>query len=112
MKKTLFLLIVSFLFLTSCSKSPSKVAINFMENLRHGKIEEAKKYATDASCKQLDLAAQQGGMNIDPDYKCKVKNEEIDGNKAVVKFDNGNSFGLSELRLVKIDGDWKVHLAN
>jgi hypothetical protein len=68
MKKTLFLVIIGLLFLTSCSKSPSKVAINFMENLRHGKIEEAKKYASDATCKQLDLVAQNGKMNIDPDY--------------------------------------------
>jgi hypothetical protein len=51
-------------------------------------------------------------MNIDPDYKCKVENEEIDGNKAVVKFSNKNIFEPSELRLVKIDGDWKVHLSN
>jgi len=111
MKKIVYVFIIGLLFMSACSDSPSKVTKNFMENLMHGKIEKAKEYATDATCKQLDLAAQ-GGMDINPDYKCNIKSEEIDGNKAVVKLDDHYLIGPDEVKLVKIDGKWKVHLTN
>ena len=54
MKKTISIIALSVL-LFSCSSGPENSAKNFTENLAKGKVEEAKKYATESAGTMLDL---------------------------------------------------------
>lgn len=106
--------IVSFLFLavflSACSSGPEKAAKNFTENLAKGKVEEAKKYATEPTGQLLDFALGLGGtLPINPDYKFEFLKDSVENNRAWVYYINekGNE---DQLELVKIDGDWKVHV--
>lgn len=110
MKKTITILALS-AFLISCSSGPEKTAKNFTENLAKGKVDEAKKYATESTGKMLDFASGFGGLPIEPNYKFNFIKDSIDENRAWVTFTNQT--GKEEIiNLVKIDGDWLVHMEN
>lgn len=108
MKKTIsFLAITALLF--SCSSGPENVAKNFTENLAKGKVDEAKKYATESTGKMIDFASGFGGLPVDPNFKFEAIKDSIIENKAWVTFTNQK--GKKEtIELVKIDGDWLVHM--
>jgi len=108
MKKTFLLLSLS-LLLFACSSGPEKTARNFTENMAKGKVKEAKKYATESAGQLLDLAVSFGGMTVHPDFKFKMEKDSIVGDKAWVTY-KGEEGELETLELVKIDGDWLVHL--
>ncbi len=108
MKKIiLFASIAMFLF--SCSSSgPENAVKNFTENVAKGKIEEAKKYATESTGKMLDLASGFGTLDLKPNFKFKMLKDSIVENKAWVTFRDQND-RLKTMEVVKIDGKWLVH---
>ncbi len=108
MKKLLLICLVA-ISLSSCSSGPEDAARNFFENLSKGKVEEAKKYATEPTGKLLDMASSFGSMPIEPNFKFIMVKDSIEGNKAWVTFKDQND-KEDTIELVKIDGDWKVHL--
>ncbi len=107
MKKVLTILALS-AFLFSCSSGPEKAVKHFTENLAKGKVEEAKKYATESTGKMLDFASGFGGLSIDPNFKFELLTDSVVDNKAWITFINQQ--GKEEtVEVVKIDGDWLVH---
>lgn len=109
MKMISIVFVLCFIFLSSCSDSPSEVTEKFFENLAHGNLEKAKEYATDGTCKQLDKYAEEETLEVHPDYECDILSEEIDGNKAVVTLDGDELFAPNEVNLIKTDRKWKVY---
>lgn len=108
MKKVFSTLLV-LVFLYACSSGPEKAAKNFTENLAKGKIEEAKKYATEPTGKLLDLASGFGTLPLNPNFKFIFIKDSVADNKAWVYYQDEK--GDDELvELAKIDGTWKVHL--
>ncbi len=108
MKKLLTLLTAT-LLLVGCSSGPEKVAKKFTESLAKGKIEEAKKYATESTGKLLDLGAGFGANQINPNFEFEMIKDSVVKNKAWVTYldEKGNE---EVIQLVKIDGDWLVHI--
>jgi hypothetical protein len=108
MRRIIFTLAMS-AFLFSCSSGPENTAKNFTENLAKGKIDEAKKYATESTGKMLDFASSFGGVPIDPNFEFEMIKDSIVGNRSWVTFVNQK--GKKEtMEMVKIDGDWLVHM--
>lgn len=108
MKKTIFLLTLATFFL-SCSSGPDIAAKNFTENLAKGKVDEAKKYATESTGKMIDFASGFGSLPVNPNFKFEVIKDSIVKNKAWVTFVDQE--GVEEtIEVVKIDGDWLVHM--
>lgn len=108
MKKIISILAISVL-LFSCSPGPSNAAKNFTENLAKGKVDEAKKYATESTGKMIDFANGFGGLPIDPNFRFDMINDSIVEKKAWVTFTNQEG-NIETLEVVKIDGDWLVHM--
>lgn len=108
MKLRAFLLSLLFIAV-SCSSGPEASAKKFTESLSQGKVDEAKKYATESTGKLLDFASSFGGFPVEPNYKFEMKKDSVVDNKAWVTFINQK--GKEEvLQLVKIDGKWLVHM--
>lgn len=99
---------IAICFLCSCSRSHTDVARDFSENMAKGKIEEAKKYATDATGNMLDFASGTGSLSVDPNYKFTKIRDSVADNRAWVVFMDGNR--EETLELVKVDGKWLVHI--
>lgn len=107
--KKLFIIGAMGLLLTSCSSGPDASAKNFTENLAKGKVDEAKKYATESTGKLIDLASGFGGIPVDPNFKFKADKDSIVDNSAWVTYTNPKG-KKEKIRLVKIDGKWLVHI--
>jgi len=97
--------------LLSCSSGPESAVKNFTENLAKGKIDQAKKYATEPTGKILDLASSFGGLPVNLDFKFEMVKDSIIDNRAWVTFTNQDEEEKT-MELVKIDGVWLVHLEN
>ncbi|MHC5310087.1 nuclear transport factor 2 family protein [Myroides sp. LJL116] len=108
LKKFLLLSFMSLAFI-ACSQGPKHAAKEFSENLAKGKVEEAKKYATESTGKLLDFASSFGGLPVDPNYKFEFLKDSIVENTAYVTFSDQNGKS-DELTLYKIDGKWLVNI--
>ena len=108
MKKILVILTLT-LTLFSCSSGPETAAKNFSENMAKGKIDEAKKYATQSTGKLLDFVNAMGKSDVDPDFEFHFVKDSIVDNKAWVTAKNKEG-KEDTIELVKIDGEWLVHL--
>ncbi len=108
MRRVITILAVTIL-LFSCSSGPEKAARNFTENLSKGKVDEAKKYATESTGKMIDFVSRFGRLPVDPDFKFEMVKDSIVENRAWVTFTNqkGNK---ETIKVVKIDGKWLVHM--
>ena len=107
---------LSFLFLTlailglaGCSPAPSATAEKFTVALAKGDVATAKKYCTQSTAQMLDFAVSMGAVQAQPDFKFVVTKQEVDGNRATVRFkdDKGKE---EKVDLVKIDGRWQVEV--
>lgn len=107
--KKIFAIIAVAIAMVSCSNGPKDSVKNFTENLSKGKVNEAKKYATESTGKLVDLASSFGGMPIEPNYKFEFIKDSIVDNEAWVKFKNQDK-KEQEMHVVKIDGKWLVHM--
>jgi len=77
MKKLYFLTICCVLGCSSGMNSPKSVAENFTENIAKGKVEEAKKYATESTGMMIDFASGFGGLPVDPNYEFEFLKDSI-----------------------------------
>jgi len=113
MKRPLAFILTLFvaIALTGCGQSPRSTAKSFSENLAHGKISDAKKHATEQTGQLMDLASSFGGIPVEPNFKFIFVDQEVDGNSAVVRFRERPDGDVQSLNLVKIDGEWKVHMS-
>ncbi len=102
--------VMSVLLVTGCGKSPKDTVKAFMENLAKGKISESKKYATEELGKRLDMASSMGVFKVEPNFRFIFVEQSIDGNKAVVRFTDKPDGKVESMYLIKIDGQWKVHV--
>lgn len=95
--------------LAGCAKAPEEVAKTFAQEMRKGKVTEAKKYTTEPSGRLLDLSNAAGFLpEINPDFRFELTSKTIDGNRALVGYRDGNT--EFTLTLVKIDNVWKIDL--
>ena len=109
MKKN-FLLILALGLLFSCSSSgPKKTAQAFVDNLAQGKVDEAKKYATEATGQMLDMASAFGGIDVNPEFEFTFLRDSVVDNSAWVYFADQDG-KEDEIELVKVDGKWLVHM--
>ncbi|MEL7538194.1 MAG: hypothetical protein AAFZ58_06105 [Pseudomonadota bacterium] len=111
MKSTMFraAALAVVLCLAACGRGPADTAEAFMTHINDGKISEAKGLATESTGELLDLVSGLGGLEIDPDFKFRLVDEEIDGNRATITFENAADGKKDTISLVKVDGAWKVH---
>lgn len=107
MKKYLFIALVAVFGLTACSQGPTDVAKNFSEKLAQGKVDEAKKYATESTGKLLDMVSGFGGVKVQPNFKFEPIKDSIVDEKAWVFFKDENG-DKQTVELVKVDGKWLV----
>lgn len=107
--KKIFAIFSAALLLASCSNGPKDTVKSFTENISKGKVDEAKKYATESTGKLVDLASAFGGMPIEPNYKFEFIKDSIVDNEAWVKFKNQDG-KEEQMHVVKIDGKWLVHM--
>lgn len=106
--------IVGLLFvLVGCnSNAPKNVAEKFLLNLSVGKIDEAKKYATEPTGKMLDLMVGLGGAkDLNPNFKFTFVRDSIVENQAWV-FYKDEKDKTDHIELVKLDGKWKVNVGS
>lgn len=113
MKKFVILTLLALLstLLSSCTDSPSKVAMKFSQAVATGQVEEAKKYCTESTAKMLDMSAALGGMTENPNYKMNILRDSIVDNLAYVFFTENDSDREQVMKLNKIDGEWKVSMS-
>lgn len=100
----------AFFVLMGCGDSPQSVAKNFTENLAKGKISEAKKYATEPTGEMLDFASKIGAMPVNTDFTFIYVDKTVEGEQATVRYKNSPDGQEETIKLVKIDGKWKVHM--
>lgn len=109
MKKVITVIVLALMFFSCSSLGPESVAKNFLENLAKGKVDEAKKYATEPTGKMLDLANNFGTLPVNPNFKFEMIRDSVVDNKAWVIFvDEEGKEDVVEL--VKIDGNWLVNI--
>lgn len=108
MKKIITLSVLVTLLLSCSSNTPKNTAKHFSENIAKGKIEEAKKYCTEATGKLLDFASSLATVPVYPNYKFEFIKDSIVDNKAWITYKNEKD-KESTLELVKIDDKWLVH---
>lgn len=102
--------------LTSCESGPEKATRKFFEHMANGQTEEAGDYCTERTEQMLQFAGAMGGKKggLNPNFKFKLVEERVEGKEAWVKFTDvaGKAQNdTTEAYLVKVDGDWKVDLA-
>lgn len=107
--KRIFTVLSLATILFSCASGPVESVKHFTENLTQGEVEEAKKYATEATGSMLDMASSMGIVPVDPDFKFEMLKDSIVGNKAWITIANPNG-GSEVMEVVKIDGDWLVNM--
>ncbi len=108
MKKNLLLILALGLLFSCSSSGPKKTAQAFVDNLAQGKVEEAKKYATEATGQLLDMANAMGGIEVKPDFEFTFLRDSVADNSAWVYFvdEEGEE---DVIELIKVDGKWLVH---
>lgn len=109
MKKLIYVIVVVCLFSACSSERPREVAKNFTENVAKGKIEEAKRYASESTEELLDLMIRSGAVDINPDFTFNFVKESIEGDQAWVMYTDENGVeGIIPLSRYK--KQWKVDI--
>ena len=98
----------------SSGSGPGATAEKFMTHLANLEFTEAKAYASPETGQLVEMIGQMGAamggkMKKEADFKFILEEENIDGDKAVVKFRKKEGGKIETMNLVKLDGEWKVH---
>jgi hypothetical protein len=104
------IVVASVILLAGCGEDPGSTARAFTENLSKGKITEAKEYSTEQTGMLLDMASSMGSLPVDPDFEFIFVSQTIEGNNATVKFKEKEDGKVEEIELIRVDGEWKVHI--
>ena len=97
------------LIMSGCSSGPSDTAEKFLSHLAAGEITKANELATQSTAGLINLASSFGGLPVDPDFDFQLVSENIDGNKATIKYRSKPNGKIETIHLVKLNGKWKVH---
>ncbi len=115
---TILVIVIVLLTLTACGKKPETTAKSFLNAIESKDFEKAKEYTTEEGKQLLTMVASMSeSMGTDKDeVSFKIIDTVVKGDSAVVKYEEINagktdSKKIQELQMVKIDGDWKVHLS-
>ena len=113
MKKQFFLLLLTFIIF-SCgnSNTPKGIAFAFMTDIKSANYQEAKKYGTESTVKMLNMSIKMSeNMKEKPKSKgFKILREELMGDEATVFYFDEDMQKEEGIRMIKIDGKWKVDL--
>jgi hypothetical protein len=96
------------------SDTPKSVAENFLKAMNKMDYETAKKYGSADTGKLLDMMSGFAKMMPDSAKKEKsfeIKDEKIEGDKAIVTYTESGEEGEQTLNLLKVDGKWKVAMS-
>jgi hypothetical protein len=107
--KTLLAILSMVVILVGCSSGPSDTAKEFLSRIASGEISKANELATESTAKLIGIASSFGGLPVDPDFDFQLIEEKIDGNKATVKYKSKPNGKVEVIKLVKLNGKWKVH---
>jgi hypothetical protein len=101
--------------LVSCnSNTPKATADKFLNGLYHMDYKQAKEVATEDTKKMLEVMENFSSMMPDSNkanakkIKINLKDEKIEGDKAVVTYTTSESTEEQKVDLVKQDGKWLV----
>jgi hypothetical protein len=100
-------------FLTACNKGPQPTAEAFITAMADGKSEEMTKLSTPESAPILGFMSMM--LASKPEEKTKLKEIKIvscqETDSTATCKTSGGTKGEGELKLKKVDGEWKVHMA-
>jgi hypothetical protein len=98
--------------LAACSwNSPRHVAKAYLDAVNEQDYEEAKKYATDDTRKLLNMFSSLAAITPDSlkrGFDFEISDERVTGDTAWVGYTMANSNRRQELKLIRIEGRWKV----
>ena len=108
----LFVGILLTVVLTACSPQPRGVARMFVEDISKGKIENAKRHATDRMVSVLE-GKSEDDLEAARAIRFTFVDQRIDGDRARVHYKKHTGGGgqVSDIILHRIDGKWKVEFA-
>lgn len=102
------------MFACNSNNDPSKAAERFLNAFNERKYDEARKYATPETIKLVDLMENLSKMSEAADSvthpKIEVTNQKVEGDTAYVTFREEGSEETEEIKVVKTDGKWLVHI--
>ncbi len=113
-KMSLFLVVVfvGLVLFTGCKPAytPERVVEKYLNHLSNNEYDEAAKYCTDETAQILSLMASlaEGEEPAGEQYEniqCTVEKENAYCTYNIVGFDEAEAISL-----IKIDGEWKVHM--
>ena len=100
------------LLMASCTgNSPRKVARAYLDAVNEQDYEAAKKYATDDTRKLLNMFSSLAAITPDSlkrGFDFDITSERISGDTAFVGYRMAGSGREQELKLLRIEGRWKV----
>ena len=101
--------------LAGCSRKPatgpSAVVEKFYDDMAAGNVEEAKTLVTPETAEIIDhLVKSQGANALQAKPRPKASGERIDGDTAVVSFQNDDG-SVATVPLVKMNDQWKIDFA-
>jgi len=101
-----------FVLLSGCNwNSPSKVAKAYLEAVNDQDYETARKYATEDTRKLLNMFSSLASITPDSvkrGFDFEITGERVTGDTAYVSYRMEESGRQQELKLVRLDGRWKV----
>ena len=110
--KLLTLYLSCSLLLAACTwNSPRKVAQAYLDAVNEQDYEAAKKYATDDTRKLLNMFSSLAAITPDSlkrGFDFEITSERLSGDTAYVGYRMAGSGREQELKLLRIDGRWKV----
>ena len=94
--------------------SPGKAAERFLNAFNERKYDEARKYASTETIKLVDLMENLSQMSEASDSvnhpKIEIVDERVEGDTAFVTFREKGAEETDEIKLVKTEGKWLVHI--
>jgi len=108
------ILTLTYLIMACSNSGPGTTAEKFMTHLAKAEFTEAKQYASKSTGELVEMmgkmgAAMGGKMNEEKDFNFILEEENIEDDKATVKFRKKDGGKIDTVHLIKVDGDWKVH---
>jgi len=112
--RSLLMITFTTLILACSNSGPGTTAEKFMTHLAKAEFTEAKQYASKPTGELVEMmgkmgAALGGKMNEEKDFNFILEEENVDGDKATVKFRKKDGGKIEAVHLVKVEGNWKVH---
>jgi len=107
----LFVGVLLAVVLTACSPQPRGVARMFVEDISKGKIENAKKHATERMVTLLEAKSEED-LEAARGIRFTFVDQTVSDENARIRYKKQAGLGTaSDIILLKVDGKWKVDFA-